>query len=270
MRNIAKKSNTIEILNTYHLNASKKYGQNFLVDPNVIIKIVECAYIDEETVVIEIGPGIGALTEVLAHYAKHVYAFEIDERLKDVLDDTLKECTNVDVIFKDFLKVDLDAFVSQIDSEKVAVVTNTPYYITTDIITRILKSQSKIRSLTAMVQKEVAEKLCRGEKSPVTMMIDYVGSISYEMTVSKNVFIPSPHVDSAVFHIEKERTIPNHLVEIIYGAFKQKRKTILNNMKPFFEEPRKALENCGIDPTLRAQQLSIDDLVKLDQERNKL
>lgn len=266
MRNIAKKSNTLDILNKYHLTAAKKYGQNFLVDPHIIEKIASCAPITKDTYVIEIGPGIGALTEALALRAKKVICFEIDERLKPVLADTLADYDNVEIIFEDFMKADLDGLVTSLHSDDVCVVTNLPYYITSDIITKVVTAQSQIHHMAAMVQKEVALKLTR-DKSPLTLMIDYVGSIDYAMTVSKNVFIPAPHVDSAVFTITKERTIPLDLCELIKGAFKQKRKTILNNMKPFFNDPRKALAACGIDPTKRPADLSIEDYVALNQER---
>ena len=268
MRNIAKKSNTLDILNKYHLTAAKKYGQNFLVDPNIIDKIASCAPITKDTYVIEIGPGIGALTEALARRAKKVICFEIDERLKPVLADTLADYDNVEIIFEDFMKADLDGLVTSLHSNDVCVVTNLPYYITSDIITKVVTSQSPIHHMVAMVQKEVALKLTQ-DKSPLTLMIDYVGTIHYAMTVSKNVFMPAPHVDSAVFTITKERTIPLDLCELIKGAFKQKRKTILNNMKPFFNDSRKALAACGIDPTKRPADLSIEEYVALNQERRK-
>lgn len=266
MRNIAKKSNTIEILKKYQLTAAKKYGQNFLVDPHIIAKIADCAQISKDTCVIEIGPGIGALTEALAQRAKRVVCYEIDERLREVLSDTLSEYNNVEVIFQDFMKADLDALVNSVDAKDICVVTNLPYYITSDIITKVVQSQSQISRMVAMVQKEVALKLSH-EVSPLRLMIDYVGTIHYEMTVSKNVFMPAPHVDSAVFKLTKERVIPASLCELIKAAFAQKRKTILNNMKPLFDDPRLALSHCDIDPGKRPADLTIDDYIKLDQER---
>lgn len=267
MKNIAKKSNTISILNKYHLNASKKYGQNFLVDPNVIAKIVAAAEITTETCVIEIGPGIGSLTEGLAQKAKKVIAYEIDERLKPVLEDTLSDYHNVNIIFEDFMKADLDGLADTIKEDDVCIVTNLPYYITSDIIKKVVTSPTRISRMVAMVQKEVALKLTSDEKRPLKLMIDYVGSIRYVMTVSKTVFIPAPHVDSAVLRIDKERMISDDLCELITGGFRQKRKTILNNMKPYFDDPKGVLEKCHIDSSQRPQQLTIEDFVRLNQER---
>lgn len=269
MKNIAKKSNTIAILNKYHLSAAKKYGQNFLVDQNVVEKIANTAELSEDTCVIEIGPGIGSLTEGLAQKAKRVICYEIDERLKPVLADTLSDYDNIDIIFEDFMKADLTELVSTIEEKDVCVVTNLPYYITSDIIKKVVTSPTRISRMVAMVQKEVALKLTGDEKSPLKLMIDYVGDIHYVMTVTKNVFIPMPHVDSAVLRIDKERTISEDLSELITGGFKQKRKTILNNMKPYFDDPRIVLEKCHIDSSLRPQQLSIEDFVALNQERRK-
>ncbi len=270
MKNIAKKTNTIDILNRYQLTASKKFGQNFLVDPHVIAKIADKASITKKTCVIEVGPGIGALTEALAQRAGHVRCYEIDERLEEVLEETVGSFSNVEIIFQDFLKVDLDAVASELSEtyDDLCVVTNLPYYITSDIISKVVKSDAKINRLVAMVQKEVALKLCSEEKSPLRFYIDYVGDISYEMTVSKAIFIPAPHVDSAVIKITKERSLYHDLEVVIEAAFKAKRKTIANNMKPLFKEKTgEVLEECGIPANQRAQAMSIEDFVALAKER---
>lgn len=272
MKNVAKKSNTMDILQRYSLTASKKFGQNFLVDPNIIEKIVTSSDITKETAVIEIGPGIGALSEGLARKAGKLICYEIDERLKPVLKETLSEHENVTVIFQDFMKADLDQCVKDLskDYKDICVVTNLPYYITSDIIMKVLKSRSSINRMIAMVQKEVALKFTSDEKSPMGVMIDYVGNISYVMTVSKNVFMPAPHVDSAVIRINKERNLEDSFIEVVEGAFKQKRKTILNNMKALFDHPQDVLDACHIDAKKRAQELTLEDYCALAQERKRV
>jgi 16S rRNA (adenine1518-N6/adenine1519-N6)-dimethyltransferase len=272
MKNVAKKSNTMDILQCYSLTASKKFGQNFLVDPNIIEKIVTSSDITKETAVIEIGPGIGALSEGLARKAGKLICYEIDERLKPVLKETLSEHENVTVIFQDFMKADLDQCVKDLskDYKDICVVTNLPYYITSDIIMKVLKSRSSINRMIAMVQKEVALKFTSDEKSPMSVMIDYVGNISYVMTVSKNVFMPAPHVDSAVIRINKERNLEDSFIEVVEGAFKQKRKTILNNMKALFDHPQDVLDACHIDAKKRAQELTLEDYCALAQERKRV
>ena len=174
MENIAKKSNTEFILNTFNLKPSKKYGQNFLVDPGIIQSIADHASLDKETAVIEIGPGIGALTEQLSNKAGKILCFEIDERLKEVLSFSLEGHDNVEISVQDFMKADLEEACNKLkDYEDICVVTNLPYYITSKIITKIVSSSTPINRLVAMVQKEVALKLCSEEKSPLKMMIDY-------------------------------------------------------------------------------------------------
>ena len=269
MKDISKKSNTVYLLNKYQLQASKKYGQNFLIDTNTIKKIVDSAKIDKETCVIEIGPGIGALTEYLSYKANRVICYEIDERLQDVLDESLNEFDNIEIIFKDFLTVNFNQVIKELKKtyKKISVVTNLPYYITSEIIEKILKSDTTINSLTAMVQKEVALKLTdHKNKSPLTLLIDAIGTIDYCFTVSKNVFMPAPHVDSAIIHIKMNETCSKELYTIIETSFQQKRKTIYNNLKPLFKEKTKDILNqCFIDEKKRAEQLDIEDYKRLSK-----
>jgi 16S rRNA (adenine1518-N6/adenine1519-N6)-dimethyltransferase len=170
------------------------------------------------------------------------------------------------------MKADLDQCVKDLskDYKDICVVTNLPYYITSDIIMKVLKSRSSINRMIAMVQKEVALKFTSDEKSPMSVMIDYVGNISYVMTVSKNVFMPAPHVDSAVIRINKERNLEDSFIEVVEGAFKQKRKTILNNMKALFDHPQDVLDACHIDAKKRAQELTLEDYCALAQERKRV
>lgn len=268
MKDIAKKSNTMYLLDKYQLKASKKYGQNFLIDLNTIKKIVETTHIDKQTCVIEIGPGIGALTEQLSYRAGKVLCFEIDTRLKDVLKESIGEFDNIEIIFQDFLTVDLKKVVDELKQtySKVCVVANLPYYITSDIIEHIITSSPQLDSIHAMVQKEVALKLTdENYKSPLIYMIESVGTISLDMNVSRTVFSPAPHVDSAIISIHIKREYNQKLTYILKCAFTQKRKTIYNNLKDIFDNTKDVLHQCGIDEKLRPEQLKIEDYIKLTQ-----
>lgn len=267
MKDIAKKANTMYLLEKYNMKATKKFGQNFLIDLNVVQKIVDCTSIDQQTCVIEIGPGIGALTEQLSYRAGHVVSYEIDIRLKDVLNESLQECTNVEVIFQDFLTVDLKQVVNHYRQQysKICIVANLPYYITSDILEHIITSQADVDSIHVMVQKEVALKLTDASyHSPLTFMIESIGQASLDMTVSKNVFSPAPRVDSAILSIMMEKTYNPLLTKILKQAFTQKRKTIYNNLKGLFlENTENILNECDIDLKTRPEQLTIEDYQKL-------
>ena len=267
MKNIAKKANTMYLLEKYNIKATKKFGQNFLIDLNVIQKIVACTPIDQQTCVIEIGPGIGALTEQLSYQAGHVVSYEIDTRLKDVLNESLSECLNVDIIFQDFLTVDLKKIVADYKKQytKVSIVANLPYYITSDILEHIITSQADIDSLHVMVQKEVALKLTDPSyRSPLTLMIESVGKSSLDMTISQNVFSPAPRVDSAILSIVFEKTYNPLLTNVLKCAFTQKRKTIYNNLKSLFlDKTEEILNSCDIDLKKRPEELKIEDYQKL-------
>ena len=267
MKDIAKKTNTMYLLDKYDMQATKKFGQNFLIDLNTVKKIVETTPVDKETCVIEIGPGIGALTEQIAIKAKKVRCYEIDTRLKDVLAESLEDYDNVEIIFQDFLTVDLYNVVEELKKEykQVCIVANLPYYITSDILEHILTSGAKLLSIHAMVQKEVALKLTdKTYKSPLTLMIESVGHSSISMNVSRNVFDPSPRVDSAILSITIDKEYNSLLTQVLKAAFTQKRKTIYNNLKDLFnEQTNDVLNACGLDPKLRAEQLSIEDYINL-------
>lgn len=267
MKDIAKKSNTQYLLDKYKLQASKKFGQNFLIDLNTIKRIVATTHIDKETCVIEIGPGIGALSEQLAYHAGYVRCYEIDTRLKDLLKESLGEFTNIEVVFQDFLTVDLKKIVEELKQtySKVCIIANLPYYITSDILEHIICSQASLSSIHAMVQKEVALKLTDTQyHSPLTFMIESIGTISLDMHVSRNVFSPAPRVDSAIIaiHIHKEYNIL--LTHLLKQAFTQKRKTIYNNLKGLFNEQTKnILEECHILENKRPEELAIEDYLNL-------
>lgn len=267
MKDIAKKSNTLYLLDKYQLSAAKRFGQNFLIDLNTIKKIVQLSKIDQDTCVIEIGPGIGALTEQLARSAQKVICFEIDERLKPVLAESLGEYSNVEIIFQDFLTVDLKNVVEKLreDYRHVSIVANLPYYITSDILEAVIVSEAKLDSIYAMVQKEVAQKLTDPQyHSPLTYMIESIGNIDTKMIVSRHVFMPAPRVDSAIIEILIDRPYQASLTPILKQAFQQKRKTLYNNLKPLFQDQTlEILEKCHIEANKRPAELTIDDYLRL-------
>lgn len=264
MRDIGKVNHTLEILDHFHLQAKKSFGQNFLVDINIIRNIVECANIKENTCVLEIGPGIGGLTEYIARQAKKVIAYDIDERLKEVLTYSLSDYSNVEVRIQDFLTVDLERLANEVEEfDHLVVISNLPYYITTDLLTKIMVSPIKIDGFVGMMQKEVALKLTSKERSPLRILMDHVGEVKYEFSVSSNVFIPKPNVDSAVISVrfkEMDKQDLSSYYQFLQTCFKQRRKTIYNNLSQIIQDKEKLkelLERCNIDPKLRAEQLTL-------------
>jgi 16S rRNA (adenine1518-N6/adenine1519-N6)-dimethyltransferase len=267
MKDIASPSTTSYILEKYHLQASKKYGQNFLIDSNIIHNIVASGHIDKETCVIEIGPGIGALTQVLGRYAKKVQAYEIDKRFKPVYEEFLEE-EHISIIFQDFLQIDIKTEIDKLKKEykKVCIIANLPYYITSQIIEKIILSDSNFDTMVVMVQKEVAKKFTSEYKNPLLFMIADIGSITYEFSVSKQVFKPMPHVDSAILKIVKERSIDIHLYQVLQTAFNQRRKTLYNNLKIKYPDIEKVLTTLGIDIKKRSEQLTLTDFKNITKQ----
>ena len=258
MKDIATKSTTQYILDKYDLYPKKKYGQNFLIDPHIVEKIVKSSSVDKECAVIEVGPGIGALTQVLARYAGYVRSYEIDTRFSGVYEEFLN-LDNVEIVFEDFLKVDLSCLKQLKDKyKKVILVANLPYYITTQIIEKVLIETNIIDEIVVMVQKEVALKYTSDYKSPLTFMIEDMGKIEYMFTVSQNVFIPAPHVDSAILKITINKPADLKLYQVLNQAFKQRRKTIYNNLK-VYSNISEVLESLNLDPKLRCEQLTLHD-----------
>ncbi|MDF9825084.1 16S rRNA (adenine1518-N6/adenine1519-N6)-dimethyltransferase [Breznakia sp. PF5-3] len=275
---IATPSNTKEILETYDLYAKKNYGQNFLVESQIVDKIAKHAVLSENSVVIEIGPGIGALTQFLANYAKQVIAFEIDERLIPVLKNTLSDKDNVEIIQEDFLNIDLDEIVKTYS--EVVVAANLPYYITTPILFKIFESNANIKQITVMMQKEVADrfsaKVNSKDYNALSIIAQYHYDIKTIMKISKHVFNPKPNVDSAVVQFTYR---PNTLVDdekafflMVKACFKQRRKTILNNYGEYLNDKEKArqyLQSANIDIKSRAESLTREAFVRLyEVEKN--
>ncbi len=277
-KDIATPIRTQEIMAKHGLTFKKSLGQNFLIDPNILRKIVSQAGLTKESAAIEIGPGIGALTEHLARDAGKVLAFEIDQRLLPVLADTLSPYDNVKVIHSDILKADVEQAIQEelAGFEDIMVVANLPYYVTTPIILKLLLEKLPIRGLVVMLQKEVAERITAkpGTKAygSLSIAIQYYTEAEFAMTVPKSVFMPQPNVDSAVIRMIKR---PDPIVQVIdedfffsvtRGSFVQRRKTILNNLQSAMPNGKakkelilQALDEAGIDPTRRGETLSIKE-----------
>ncbi len=262
------------VLEKHGFHFKKQFGQNFISDGNLLRSIVEASGIDKNTTVVEIGCGAGTLTRALAESAKKVYAFDIDRDLQPVLAETLAGLDNVEVIFRDFNKLDLQEFEKEI--EEYTVVANLPYYITTPLLTKLLEESGKVQGLSIMVQEEVAERFCAKENTPeygaITAAIALKGSAKIVKRVSRNLFYPRPNVDSAVVKIEFERGRVAVKSEKAYRqtvkcAFLNRRKTLENNLVNSFklsrEQAKSALKNAGVDEKARGETLSPQRLAAL-------
>ena len=275
------------VLKKYGFSFRKKYGQNFLINTGVLTSIVHTAGITKEDFVLEIGPGIGTLTQYLATYAGHVVAVEIDRTLLPILKDTLSEWDNVEILSADILKTDI----RQIADEKnggrpIKVCANLPYYITTPILMALLESDAPILSLTVMVQKEVAERMVTGPGSKdygaLSLAVQYYTRPEISFIVPPSSFMPRPHVDSAVVHMELYEKPPVDvedeamLFAVIRASFNERRKTLLNGLAHFQafdftkEELGGALRHCGFEPTVRGEKLTLSEFALLANELTKL
>lgn len=271
--------NTIEILKKYNFVFQKKYGQNFLIDTHVLEKIIRAASIGSDDVVLEIGPGIGTLTQYLCENARQVIAVEIDDMLIPILGETLKEYDNVKIVHNDILKVDVNEIVSEYPGSSIKVVANLPYYITTPIIMGLFESGVPIDSITIMVQKEVAERMQAkpGTKDygALTLAVQYYADAKIMANVPPNCFMPRPAVGSAVInlvkHKEKRYDVKNEdmLFRIIRASFNQRRKTLQNGINnaanlPYTKQQiAEAIEKMGLPTAVRGEKLSLEQFVEL-------
>jgi 16S rRNA (adenine1518-N6/adenine1519-N6)-dimethyltransferase len=284
-KDIATPIRTRAILERYGFSFKKSLGQNFLIDTNILQRIVDFAEIGENTGTIEIGPGIGALTEQLARSSKKVVAFEIDQRLLPILSDTLSPYENVKIIHKDVLEADVQGVIDQefAGMDDLMVVANLPYYVTTPIIMKLLEEQLPIRGIVVMLQKEVANRISASpgtkEYGSLSIAIQYYTHAETVMIVPKTVFVPQPNVDSAVIRLtrrEKPAVIvkdENFFFQVTRSSFAQRRKTILNNLtsqlpdgKQKKEEILSALAAADIEPTRRGETLSLEEFGRLSDE----
>ena len=271
---------TKEILEKFNLTAQKRYGQNFLVDSNVLNKIVTASGITKEDTVLEIGPGIGTLTQYLCESAKKVICVEIDRNMIPVLEYTLSEYTNVEIVNADILKTDISKLVSESGTDKVRVVANLPYYITTPIIMELLEKEDlPIESITVMIQKEVAERMQVGPGSKdygaLSLAVAYYSDAKVQTIVSPNCFIPRPNVDSAVIRMDilskprVEVRDKNEMFRIIKGAFEQRRKTLTNALshssayRTDKEKIESALLQMGKNTNIRGEELTLEEFAIL-------
>ena len=272
--------NTIEILQKYNFNFQKKFGQNFLIDEHVLDKIIRAAEITKDDYVLEIGPGIGTMTQYLACAAREVTAVEIDRALIPILEDTLKEYDNVSIINEDILKVDIAALAKEKNGGRpIKVVANLPYYITTPIIMGLFESHVPLESITVMVQKEVADRMQVGpgtkDYGALSLAVQYYARPKIVLNVPASCFMPRPNVDSAVIKLERYQKPPvdvldEHLMfKIIRASFNQRRKTMMNSVgnsgevNVSKEELLKALEQCGFSATIRGEALTLEQFAAL-------
>nr|WP_300004225.1 16S rRNA (adenine(1518)-N(6)/adenine(1519)-N(6))-dimethyltransferase RsmA [Tissierella sp.] len=268
-----------ELVETHGFKFSKSLGQNFLIDGNIVRKIVTDSGITKDDYVLEVGPGIGTLTEELALRAKKVVAVEIDKNLLPILDITLKDYANIEIVHGDILDIDIKTLIEEkMDGGPVKVVANLPYYVTTPIISRFLEEELPVDSLTIMVQKEVAQRMVSKEGSKVygslSVFVNFYSQPEILMIVPKTVFMPSPKVDSAVIRLNMKKELPDldkkQFFKVVKASFSKRRKTILNALSSYGftlekEEFKKALEAAGVDPGARAEQLSLEEFAKISQ-----
>ena len=271
---------TIEVLQKYDFIFQKKFGQNFLVDRHVLDKIVNAANITKEDFVVEIGPGIGTLTQYLAFKARKVLAVEIDKTLIPILEDTLSDFENVSVLNEDLLKVDINKLVEEENGGKpIKVVANLPYYITTPIIMNLFESHVPLESVTVMVQKEVASRMQEGpgskEYGALSLAVQYYASPYIVANVPQNCFMPRPKVGSAVIRLTNHKEPPvkvedeKLMFDLIRASFNQRRKTLVNGLKnagfiPFTKEQiESAIDGLGWSATVRGETLDLQQFANL-------
>lgn len=269
-----------EVLDRHGFTFSKGLGQNFLIDGNIVRNIVKGAGISKDDYVLEIGPGMGTLTEELALNAKKVVAIEIDKRLEPILEETLKPYDNAEVVFGDVLKLPLrDIINEKCDGGPVKVVANLPYYVTTPIIIKLLEEGLPFKSITVMVQKEVADRMVAKPHSKdygsLTLFVGYYTKPEIVLKAPKSVFMPQPKIDSSVIKLVVRENLPDldsdKYFKVVRAAFLKRRKTLLNSLSSKEvnadkDEIRDALKRAGIDEGLRAENLDMDDFIKIAKE----
>ena len=280
MATLGNPKNTIAVLQKYQFNFQKKFGQNFLIDTGILEEIIEAAQITKDDFVLEIGPGIGTMTQYLCEAARAVVAVEIDTNLIPILKDTLAEYNNVDVLNEDILKVNISKLAEEKNNGKpIKVVANLPYYITTPIIMGLFESHVPIDSITIMVQKEVADRMQVGpgtkDYGALSLAVQYYAKPYIVANVPPNCFMPRPKVGSAVIRLTRHAETPVQvddeklLFQIIRASFNQRRKTLANGLKNYeglsFEKEtiEAAIAECGFSPSVRGEALSLEEFAKL-------
>ncbi len=271
--------NTIEVLQKYNFNFQKKFGQNFLIDTRVLEKIIDSSGVTKDDMVLEIGPGIGTMTQYLCENSRKVIAVEIDKNLIPILEDTLSEYDNVRVINEDILKVDINKLVNEEnDGKPIKVIANLPYYITTPIIMGLFESHVPIESITIMVQKEVADRMQVGpgtkDYGALSLAVQYYASPKIVANVPANCFMPRPNVGSAVIKLTRHEQTPVNvkdeklMFKIIRASFNQRRKTLQNSLgnSPELHISKaqivEALNKMGLSETIRGEALSLEQFAE--------
>ena len=280
MANLGIPRNTIEVLQKYQFHFQKKYGQNFLIDVSVLERIIAAAQITKEDCVLEIGPGIGTMTQYLAEAAGQVVAVEIDKALIPILGETLADYDNVRVINEDVLKLDLRQLAEEMNGGRpIKVVANLPYYVTTPIIMGLFESGAPIESITIMVQKEVAERMQVGpgtkDYGALSLAVQYYAKPEIVANVPPNCFMPRPTVGSAVIRLTRHEKPPvdvideKHVFALIRASFNQRRKTLANGLSnaPELgldrERVAQVLETMGLSPTVRGEALTLEQFAQI-------
>lgn len=280
MATLGNPQNTIAVLQKYKFNFQKKYGQNFLIDIRVLEKIISAADITEDDFVLEIGPGIGTMTQYLCEHARAVAAVEIDKNLIPILEDTLSVYENVEIIQQDILKIDINRLVQEKnEGNPIKVVANLPYYITTPIIMGLFESHVPIESITVMVQKEVADRMQVGpgtkDYGALSLAVQYYAKPEIVANVPPNCFIPRPKVGSAVIRLDRHKEAPVQVKEekqmfaLIRASFNQRRKTLVNGLNnapdiPYGKEQMiQALEEMGLPANVRGESLTLAQFARL-------
>lgn len=272
-------SHVKEVLSRHGFKFSKSLGQNFLIDGNIVRKIVSESNITKEDYVLEIGPGMGTLTEELALRAKKVVAIELDNTLLPILDETLGKYDNVEIVHGDVLKIDLSKLIEEkLDNKPVKVVANLPYYVTTPIIGKLIEDNLNLESITVMVQKEVAERMAAGpggkEYGSLSIFVNFYSNPEIIVKVPKTVFMPQPKIDSAVIRLTLKKDLPDvdrdKFFKVVKAAFSKRRKTIINALSSYGfniekETIRESLEQSNINPEERAEKLSVEDFIKISK-----
>ena len=280
MATLGNPKNTIEVLQKYHFNFQKKFGQNFLINTSILEEIIDAAEITREDFVLEIGPGIGTMTQYLCEAAREVVAVEIDTNLIPILGDTLSAYDNVEVMNADILKVDIAKLADERNGGKpIKVVANLPYYITTPIIMGLFESHVPIDSITIMVQKEVADRMQEGpgskEYGALSLDVQYYAKPEIVVNVPPSCFMPQPKVGSAVIRLTRHENPPvdvdneKLMFQVIRASFNQRRKTLANGLNNFGsfslgkEEIQKSIEELGVPVNIRGEALSLEQFAKL-------
>ncbi len=281
MKNLSDISVVKDLLSRHGFKFSKALGQNFLINPTVCPRMADACGADENTGVIEVGPGFGVLTAELAKKSKKVVSIELDERLLPVLDETLADFDNVEIVNSDVLKVDLHKLIEEkFSGMKVAVCANLPYYITSPVIMHLLESRLPVENITVMVQKEAAQRLCAPvgsrDAGAVTVAVDYYADAQKMFDVSAGSFMPAPKVDSSVIRLNVRKNPPIELCDermffrMVKAVFAQRRKTAANSISSGMSLPKdvvyKAIEAAGHSENVRAESFTLDELAALSNE----